>query len=57
VSAAERMLWASNWPHPGHTDPELRDEVLQLDLPIEWAPEEAIRYRILVDNPAALYGF
>jgi len=23
----------------------------------DWAPDEAIRNRILVDNPAALYGF
>ena len=30
---------------------------LLLDLLIEWAPEEAMRRRILVDNPAALYGF
>jgi predicted TIM-barrel fold metal-dependent hydrolase len=23
----------------------------------EWAPDEATRHRILVDNPATLYGF
>jgi D-galactarolactone isomerase len=56
-AASERMLWASNWPHPGHSDPRVRDEALLLDLLIEWAPEEAMRRRILVDNPAALYGF
>ena len=27
------------------------------DLIAQWAPDEAIRNRILVDNPAALYGF
>jgi D-galactarolactone isomerase len=56
-AAPERMLWASNWPHPGHSDPRVRDEALLLDLLIEWAPEETTRRRILVDNPAALYGF
>jgi D-galactarolactone isomerase len=56
-AAPERMLWASNWPHPGQSDPRVRDEALLLDLLIEWAPEEAMRRRILVDNPAALYGF
>jgi hypothetical protein len=56
-AAPERMLWASNWPHPGHTDPKVRNEPLLLDLLIEWAPEAAVRNRILVDNPAALYGF
>ena len=56
-AAPERMLWASNWPHPGRNDPGERDEALLLDLLIEWAPDEAMRERILVDNPAALYGF
>jgi D-galactarolactone isomerase len=56
-AAPERMLWASNWPHPGHGDPRVRDDALLLDLLIEWAPEESMRRRILVDNPAALYGF
>ena len=51
------MLWASNWPHPGHTDPALRDDARLLDLLLEWAPEAAARNRILVENPAALYGF
>lgn len=55
-AAPERMLWASNWPHPGQPD-TVRDEAPLLDLLLDWAPEEAIRRRILVDNPAALYGF
>jgi hypothetical protein len=28
-----------------------------LDLLIEWSPEDATRKRVLVDNPATLYGF
>jgi D-galactarolactone isomerase len=28
-----------------------------LDLLLEWAPDEAVRRKILVDNPARLYGF
>lgn len=27
------------------------------DLRIDWAPDEATRRKILVDNPAQLYGF
>jgi D-galactarolactone isomerase len=54
--APERMLWASNWPHP--TAPGVPpDEADLLDLLLEWAPDEATRRRILVDNPAELYGF
>jgi D-galactarolactone isomerase len=49
------MLWASNWPHPGQKT--LPDEADLLDLLLDWAPDKATQKRILVDNPAALYGF
>ncbi|HEY5720179.1 MAG TPA: amidohydrolase family protein [Gammaproteobacteria bacterium] len=55
AAAPERMLWASNWPHPGEAGPP--DEALLLDLLLAWADDGATRQRILVDNPAALYGF
>jgi len=53
--APERMLWASNWPHPGQTAPP--DEALMLGLLDRWVDDPETRRRILVDNPAALYGF
>ena len=52
---SERCIWASNWPHPGR-DPR-PDSALLLDLLLEWTDDEATRRRILVDNPARLYGF
>jgi D-galactarolactone isomerase len=52
--APERMLWASNWPHPGHAP---QDEAVLLDTLLDWAPDEATRVKILVENPAELYGF
>lgn len=55
AAAPERMLWASNWPHPGQKSPP--DEADLLDLLLDWADDEATRVRILVDNPAELYGF
>jgi len=54
-SHAERCVWASNWPHPG-TNPTPSNAAL-LDLLLDWAPDAATRARILVDNPARLYGF
>ena len=55
ASAPERCVWASNWPHPGrHPAP---DTASMLDLLLEWADDDATRRRILVDNPARLYGF
>ena len=53
----ERMLWASNWPHPSVPKDRAPDDADLLDLLLEWAPDEATRKRILVDNPAQLYGF
>lgn len=54
-AAPERMLWATNWPHPGR-EPKPDDAVL-LDMLLDWAPDAAVRQRILVDNPAEVYGF
>ncbi len=53
--APERMLWASNWPHPYRSP--IPSSAAMLDLLLDWAPDEATRRKILVDNPAALYGF
>ncbi len=54
-AAPERMVWASDWPHP--TEKTKPDDAILFDLLAEWAPDDATRRRILVDNPAALYGF
>lgn len=52
----DRMLWATDWPHPNKfkEQPNDADLLEQLEL---WAPDPEMRRRILVDNPAALYGF
>jgi len=55
AAAPERMLWASNWPHPGQENPP--DEADLLDLLLNWVDDPAIRTRILRDNPARLYRF
>jgi predicted TIM-barrel fold metal-dependent hydrolase len=54
-AAPERMVWGSDWPHP--TEKEKPDDAALFDLLTEWAPDERTRQRILVDNPATLYGF
>jgi predicted TIM-barrel fold metal-dependent hydrolase len=52
----DRMLWATDWPHPNKfvEQPNDADLLEQLGL---WAPDEEMRRRILVDNPTRLYGF
>jgi D-galactarolactone isomerase len=56
-AAPERLVWGSDWPHPGLPDDNKPDDALLFDLLTEWAPDEATRHRILVQNPEALYGF
>jgi predicted TIM-barrel fold metal-dependent hydrolase len=54
-AAPERLVWGSDWPHP--TENNKPDDALLFDLLAAWAPDEAMRRRILVTNPEALYGF
>jgi len=54
--APDRMLWGSDWPHPSYFNPMPNDGDL-VDQLLEWAPDEAVRKAILVDNPAFLFGF
>ncbi len=55
-SAPERMLWATNWPHPTPGAP-VPDDAWMLDMLLDWIPEETARNKALVDNPAHLYRF
>ena len=64
----ERIVWGTDWPHP-NSEPlagygamdvrpffQIDDGRLLNQLPL-WAPDAAIRKKILVDNPVRLYGF
>jgi predicted TIM-barrel fold metal-dependent hydrolase len=55
-AAPERLVWGSDWPHPGVPDNKPDDAVL-FDLMTVWVPNEAMRNRVLVTNPETLYGF
>jgi D-galactarolactone isomerase len=56
-AAPERLICASDWPHPTEKADAKPDDAILFDLLADWAPDEAVRNRILIDNPAALYGF
>ena len=55
--AADRMLWGSDWPHPTQAADNKPDAARLLDDLTLWIPDESTRHRILVENPARLYGF
>jgi predicted TIM-barrel fold metal-dependent hydrolase len=50
-----RVLWGTDYPHPNLKDPV--DEADLVDLVPGFALTAAEQYRLLVDNPARLYGF
>ena len=52
----DRIIWGSNWPHPICTVPMPNDGDL-VDLIPMWVPDAEARQKMLVDNPARLYGF
>jgi predicted TIM-barrel fold metal-dependent hydrolase len=60
----ERIVWGSNWPHPGRGTSRTAvapsypsDDGLLINQLPKWAPDAATRRKILVENPARLYGF
>ncbi len=55
TTAPKRVLWGTDWPHPNMA--VMPDEGHLLDLLAAYAPDEAVRNRILVDNPTELYHF
>lgn len=52
----DRILWGTDWPHPicpvaMPNDGDLADHLA------DWIPDAPTRHRVLVENPAQLYGF
>jgi len=65
---ADRILWGTDWPRPNTAAPSggqptevtpllQIDDGSLLNQLLLWAPDPAVRKKILVDNPARLYGF
>jgi 2-pyrone-4,6-dicarboxylate lactonase len=55
AAAPDRLLWGSDYPHLSFAD-KVHTEAL-FELLAQWAPDPAVRRRILVDNPARCFGF
>lgn len=54
-AAPDRVLWGTDWPHPNVR--WMPDDAGLLELFAAMVPEPDLQRRILVDNPAKLYGF
>ena len=58
ASAPERCVWGTDWPHPSlFGSMHMPDDGELLNLLREWEPSDTLWQKILVDNPARLYGF
>lgn len=57
ATAPTRCVWGTDWPHPHLEGRAYPDDRFLLDLLAAWAGDETQLKRILVDNPATLYGF
>ena len=53
---ADRILWGSDWPHVAFKG-DMPNTTDLFDLLGDWAPDEAARKKILVDNPSVLFDF
>jgi predicted TIM-barrel fold metal-dependent hydrolase len=54
-TAPDRLIWGSDYPHLSFADKVGSAELF--NLLGEWAPDDATRRRILLDNPRELFGF
>jgi predicted TIM-barrel fold metal-dependent hydrolase len=52
----DQIIWGTDWPHP-RMEKDMPEDGHLLDLFNAWTPDAALRQKILVDNPAKLYGF
>lgn len=55
-AAPSRVVWGTDWPHVMMKGTMPNDGDL-CDVLASWIPDEGLRRRVLVENPAALYGF
>ncbi|ABD88272.1 amidohydrolase 2 [Rhodopseudomonas palustris BisB18] len=57
AAAPQRIVWGSDWPHPTKSNDAKPDDAVLFDRLADWAGSPEMFSRILVDNPAVLYGF
>jgi 2-pyrone-4,6-dicarboxylate lactonase len=56
--APERIIWGTDWPHSNiSTHGTMPNDGDLMNMVMDFAPNAGLRQRILVDNPARLFGF
>jgi predicted TIM-barrel fold metal-dependent hydrolase len=58
AKAPDRMIWGTDWPHSEIYEPgRMPNDGELLDMLLDFAPDEAVRAKILAHNPSALFEF
>ena len=52
----DKLVWGSDWPHV-HMSQNMPSDAHLLDLCLEWTGDNELAHKLLVENPARLYGF
>jgi predicted TIM-barrel fold metal-dependent hydrolase len=55
AAAPDRLIWGSDYPHLSFADKVGTVELF--NLLHRWAPDKLMKRKILVENPARLFGF
>ena len=56
--APDRIIWGTDWPHSNiFKHGQMPNDGDLMDMLLDFAPDEAVRRKVLVDNPARLFGF
>lgn len=56
--APHRVLWGTDWPHSEVLEPnQMPNDGDLIDMLLDYAPDEGVRKKILVDNPKRLFEF
>jgi predicted TIM-barrel fold metal-dependent hydrolase len=56
AAAPDRTIWCTDWPHVLYAKPRMCNDGELIDLLDAYAPDDKTRRKILVDNPARLFG-
>ena len=55
AAAPDRIIWGSDYPYLSHAGKV--NSIDLFNLLAQWIPDAATRQKILLDNPAKLFGF
>jgi len=56
--APDRIIWGTDWPHSNiFKHGQMPNDGDLMNMMLDFAPDEAVRRKVLVDNPARLFGF